>query len=129
MNDFLKLIEECAGDVIEDELGTTAVLISPDGEKQTMSALDEDEKLKCTVFRESRELDYKSGLEVIADRPVAVFRLRSLERIPKSGEAWLIRVQLSAFSEEMTSYEMSGPPKPGSSIGFINFRLRRVSQT
>lgn len=130
MTDLLKEFEECAGEIIEQDLGRKAILIDPDGKKYTKSALDPLEDLKCTIFQESHKIDVRTGFENLVDMPVAVFRLASLARIPKAGETWFVRVPKAVFGDEseMISYTLSGPPIPAKTIGFINLRLRKTSQ-
>jgi len=111
MSQLLRDIQNDLEIVINEDLGVKCVLISPDGQKQEKSALDQDKYLKCALFQE-----------------IASFHVRSLSRIPKDGEQWAVRIQLDPFSDELTSYAISGPPKPGRSVGFINLRLRRVTQ-
>lgn len=133
MTDLLKEFEECAGEIIETELGRKAILIDPDGKKYTKSALDPLENLKCAIFQESHKVDERTGVEHVTDMPVAVFRLASLARIPKAGETWLVRVPKTVFGDvgdesDLKSYTLSGPPIPAKTIGFINLRLRKTSQ-
>lgn len=130
MNDFLKELEECAGGIIEEELGRKVVLIDPDGKKHTKSALDPEENLKSAIFQESHEIDARTGFDHVTETPTAIFRLASLERVPKAGESWLIQIPKSVSGDEddTQSYMLSGPPKPAKTLGFINFRLRKASQ-
>jgi len=134
MTELLKRVEGIVGRVTESVAARKAVLISPDGVTYDKSALDPEQDLTCALFQESREMDYVSqgldGVDITSERPVAVFRRRSLERIPQDGETWLIRIDSGPFGESgsFVSYALSGPPKTGFSVGFINLRLRRVSQ-
>ena len=132
MTEFLKRVESIVGRVTEQTAARRAILIDEDGVTYDRSALDPEQYLTCTLFQESREMDYEVShdVNIKTDRPVAVFRERALVRIPIDGEKWLIRIQRSQFSEpdDMISYAMSGPPRTGHSVGFVNIRLRRVSQ-
>lgn len=130
MISLLQEFEECAGEIIEKETGRKVILIAPDGSKQKKSALDPEQDLKCSVFQESHEHDVRTGLEHIVDRPVVVFRLSSLERVPKAGENWIVRIPKSVFGDESEteSFTISGPPIQAKTAGFINLRLKRVSQ-
>ena len=127
MNDFLQSIREDAAFIIEEELGRKAVVIYSDGTEQTHSALDPEKELKCGFFQESREID-QSGYEVVSDKPVAVFSVKSLLRMPKPGERTIVKVQADAFSEELTSYQVVVRPRSGKTIGYINFQLQSISQ-
>lgn len=128
MSELLKEFEECAREIIMDDLGVKVVLISPDGKKQAKSALDPEEDLKCSVFRETLQHDVRTGQEHVVENPVAVFALASLDRVPKAGEDWLIRIPKSIFDEELESWMISGPPESSKTVGYINLKLREVSQ-
>jgi hypothetical protein len=140
-NKLLSRIYRDAGRTIEKELGTKAVLISPDGEKYTKSAVDEDgvaydestpaeerRDLECSVFQEHLNIDVRTGFDKVVDRPVAVFWRPSLERVPEDGERWLVQIPEGPLSDVLKSYVFSEPPKGSKTIGFINLRLRRVGQ-
>lgn len=128
MNDFLQQVEKDAGWIIESELARKVIVIWPDGEEQTKSALDSEKDLTCAFFQESLEIERETGYDRVSDRPVAVFRVRSLNRKPEPGERLMIKIQTSAFDEELTTYQMAGPPKSGKTIGYINLQLQSVSQ-
>jgi hypothetical protein len=128
MSDLLTEFEDCAGDIIENEMGLKAILIDPDGKEYGKSALDETQDLKAMLTRESLVYDTNSGAEVMAEKPVASFRVRSLERVPKDGENWVVRIQESVFSEDMKSFTLSGPPEFYRTIGHVNLNLQAISQ-
>ena len=129
MSELLREFEACAGDIIENEIGLKAVLIDPDGKEYSKSALDETQDLKCMPTRESLVYDANSGAEVMSEKPVATFRLRSLARVPKAGETWVVRIQESVFSEDMKSFTLSGPPEFYRTIGHVNLNLQELGQT
>ena len=129
MNELLKGFEACAGDIIENEMGLKAILIDPDGKKYSKSALDETQDLKAMLTRESLVYDANSGAEVMSEKPVVTFRIRSLARVPLDGENWIVRIQESVFSENMKSFTLSGPPEFYRTIGHVNLNLQELSQT
>jgi hypothetical protein len=126
---LLKDFEKCAGSIIENEMGLKAVLIDPDGKEYGKSALDETQDLKAMLTRESLIYETNTGREIMAEKPVATFRIRSLARIPKDGEKWVVRIQETPFSEDMKSFTLSGPPEFYRSIGHVNLNLQEISQT
>jgi hypothetical protein len=142
MNEFLQRIKEDARRTIEREAGTRAALIDPDGKLYEKSLVDENGEpygddvaaedrrdLLCWVVQEHRDIDVETGFDNVVDRPVAQFSLKSLERVPKGGERWIVRVASSPSDDTLVSFALSGPPKGGKSIGFINLRLRELSQS
>ena len=128
MNPLLREIQETAEEVISEEFGSKVTLLDENGVTYDKSALDAEEDLKGMLFNESTEYDINIGMEVVADRPVVSLAIRHLTKIPKAGEKWMVQVQLSPFSEDMTSFMLSGPPKNAKTIGFINLRLQKLSQ-
>jgi hypothetical protein len=128
MNEFRQQIENDAAFIIEEEVNSKAIMIYADGEKQTKSALDAEKDLMCWFVQESRELNRETGYDMISDRAVATFSVRSLNRIPNGAERCLVKIQADAFSENFTTYQIVGPPKSGRTIGFVNFQLQTVSQ-
>lgn len=128
MNQFLRQIEQDTADIIENEVGCKAVVVYGDGKEQTKSALDPAQDLMCWVVQESRTVDRETGYDMVSDRPVATFRKRALERIPTGAERCFVKVQMDVFSDELTTYQVAGPPKSGKTIGFVNFQLQSVSQ-
>ena len=122
--------EECVRDILENETGLKAVIIDPDGKKYEKSALEPEEYLKATVFQESLIYDLGTGMDVLSEKPVAIFAVRSLPRVPQAGEKnWVFRLQVSPFSEELLSFTMSGSPKPYKTLGFISIVLQQLSQS
>jgi len=130
MNKFLKRIEEDTAKIIEKRVGVKAVIIYADGKEQTKSAIDPEKDLMCWFVRESRMVDRETGYDTVSNRPMATFRTRALDRMPisKAGKHAFVRVKTSAFSEEMTIYQIAGPPRSGRTIGYINFQLQSASQ-
>lgn len=124
------MADEVVACVVEEEFAFKAVLIDPDGKKYDKSALDPEKDLTCAVFQESLAYDDQQGVDFLTDKPVAVFRNRSLSRMPKDGEKWILRVQKSIFSEDLTSYTASaaGSTKRYKTIGFTAFTLQSISQ-
>jgi len=128
MKSLLESFEETAADIIENEIGLKAILIDPDGKEYLTSALDESQNLRCMPTRESLTYDANSGAEILSEKPVATFRIRSLARVPKDGETWVVRIQESVFSEDMKSFTLSGPPEFYRTIGHVNLNLQELSQ-
>ena len=129
MSALLEEFEDCAGDIIENEMGLKVVLIDPDGKEYSKSALDETQDLKAMLTRESLVYDANSGAEIMSEKPVAAFRIRSLARVPLDGETWVVRIQESVFSEDMKSFTLFGPPEFYRTIGHVNLNLQELSQT
>lgn len=125
---MLREIQETAEEVISEEFGSRVTLLDENGVTYDKSALTPQEDLKGMIFNESTEYDINTGVEVISDRPVVSLAIRHLTRVPEAGEKWMVSVQLSPFSEDMTSFMLSGPPKNAKTIGFINLRLQKLSQ-
>jgi hypothetical protein len=128
MTSLLDSFEDCAGNMIEKEVGVKVILIDPDGKEYTKSALDPDKDLKGWFVQESLTYDFQTGVDVVSDKPVLSLRLRSLERVPKSGENWTIRVATKPDNDELKSFILAGAPKNRKTVGFINLGLGSVSQ-
>lgn len=141
MKNLIERLYATTGRLLEKSFGSRAVLIDPDGQIYKKSAVDEngdpyDEStpeeerrdLQCSVFREHTNVDVRTGFDNLVDRPVAVFWIKSLTRVPKSGEKWMIQVTRSPLDDTLESWVISEPPKTGRTIGFVNIRLRRARQ-
>jgi hypothetical protein len=128
MNRLLREIQKVTEEVIEKEVGQKVVLLDDEGREYDKSALNPENDLMGFLVSESLEYDINTGTEVLVDAPVLSLPLRALERIPQDGEKWIIRVQTSPFSEDLTSFTLSGPPKNAKTIGYINLKLQIVGQ-
>lgn len=128
MNRLLREIQKVTEEVIEKEVGQKVVLIDEDGREYEKSALNPENDLKGFFVSESLEYDINTGMEVVVDAPVLSLPLRALERIPQDGEKWFIRIQTDPFSDDLTSFTVSGPPKNSKTIGYINLKLQIVGQ-
>ena len=129
MSQLWREIQETTEEIFFDpEIGTKVILTDDNGVEYSKSAINPDDDLKGMLFSESTEYDGGSGVEVLSDKPVISLPIRHLARVPKDGENWMIRVEFDSFSEELTARTLSGPPKKGKTIGFINLRLQKLSQ-
>jgi hypothetical protein len=69
------------------------------------------------------------GNEIIVNDPVVSIHLEDLERVPETGEKWIVRIPEKIGSETMVNYTCERPVEINKSIGFITLRLVAVEQS
>lgn len=111
--------------------GLLVELIDPDGKKYNTDKIT-GEPLKSPLLTYDRtRVIPETGEDMIVAEPTVVLSRLSLERIPKAGETWTVRIQESPTSEIMVDYIISPTraPEGGKSLELIKLFLQRIEQS
>jgi len=131
MLNLRRLAEKDLGLTLEKDWGLPVILIDPDGNTITKK-VDTEEDLMGQVLYDTMSYDLDTGLPKISNNPIVVLRVSSLERVPKAGEKWFVRIPISPVENaEMGNFifDPTRPPEGGASIGFIRLYLIKAKQS
>lgn len=83
------------------------------------------------ILYDTITLNLETGQPIIANNPVVVLRVASLNPVPKAGETWMIKIpttpSLTATKQEFIM-DSDRAPEGGASIGYVKLYLRKVVQ-
>jgi hypothetical protein len=116
--------------MIEDisQFGIPVILISPDGIRQEFSVEDSTRVLAGRVTTSSFQTDI-NGNQIIGTDPKVILTLKSLVRIPKGDENWIVRIPLSPNSEVFTDHVLERCPLVAESFGTVTLYCTRIEQS
>ena len=115
-----------------DGYGLPVELTGPNGQTQVFKKGSTTEKLMGQVLYNTFSFNPDTGEDMVADDPIVVLALESLDVIPQNNETWLIRIPGNPRPDaQMVSYVRT-PTKAmkfNSSIGFVRIYLSSVQQS
>lgn len=123
-------VEKDLATTLEGEWSLPVILVGPDG-KTYNTSIHNDERLGGQVLYDIVRLSPDTGNDIVVNTPVVTLRRTSLERVPKAGEKWLVKIPIEPKeSAPLADFilDQDRPPEGGGSIGFIRLYLRRVVQ-
>ena len=104
----------------EKGFGIEIELISPDGVVYT--------EVFCRLVYSDVSLNL-DNVEIITNDPVVSIPFGQLDRIPKKGEKWVIKIPETISSSTLISCTYERPPERNDSMGYITLRLIRIEQS
>lgn len=111
--------------------GLLVELIDPDGKKYNTDIIS-GEPLKSPMLTYDRtRIQPETGEEMTVAQPVLTLSRLSLERVPKPGETWTVRIQESPTSLIMVDYIISPTraSEGGQSLEIIRLYLQKLEQS
>jgi hypothetical protein len=108
---------------LEGEWALPVTLISPDAETQT--------GIMGQVLYDTVRVNPETGEDMVVGNPVVSLRRSSLNRVPLSGENWIVKIPtIPSFTAPLEDFviDPTRPIEGGRSIGFIRLYLRKVVQ-
>lgn len=113
--------------------GLPVILISPDGEIQEFSANDPNTPrtipLTGRITFSRFDQDPTTGLPVRIDNPLVTLRISSLDRIPKAGENWVVKIpEKPQVDATKKTFFMEIAPRSGDSFQWIQIPLTELQQ-
>ncbi|MHA1288297.1 MAG: hypothetical protein ACTSPB_12910 [Candidatus Thorarchaeota archaeon] len=119
-------IEADLADTLEGEFALPVELISPTGETQIYKKGSTTELLSGQLLFDIRSVDPDTGMPIVVHKPVVVLRLTSLDRKPRPGEKWAVKIRSSITAgASMVAFVLEQATEDGQSIGFIRLYLTR----
>ena len=110
--------------------GVPVELIDPDGKKYDTDYATGAPLAAVQVLYDSAKADPATGGEMRVAVPVVVLSMASLERVPKDGERWFIRVPAVPGGEAKNHvFSTDRARADGRSLGFIRMYLQEASQS
>ncbi len=135
----MNLREQCEQDLsitLEGDFGLPVELVSPDGIEYKFSANSPDPlnplSIMGQVLYDTVRADPDTGEPITVNEPIVSLRRSSLDRVPVSGERWVVKIPTTpSLTAELEPFILSPtrPPAGGASIGFIKLYLQRISQS
>jgi hypothetical protein len=125
-----EIIESDLATTLEGDFGLPVVLIGPDGVTYDTSFNDPSTPLLGQILYDTRVDIPETGQEIIVHKPVVTLRRTSLERIPISGEKWIVKIPIvPQFDAPKVSFSLENPTEDGGAIGFIRLYLMELEQS
>lgn len=123
-------VESDLNDSLEGDWGLPVELISPDGVKQSTKKGNPQSLLKGQILYDTQSQDLETGEDILVHQPVVTLRRSSLDRVPLSGERWVVKIPLtSSLTAPLVTFLLERPSEDGSSIGFIRLYLTKAKQS
>ena len=129
MDNLRREIERDMIDTIEGEFIMPCELTSPDGITQKYMKNNPAKLLGGQVLYFTRETNPETGEPIIVNVPVVSLRLTSLNRIPRAGEKWHVRMPVSPVEGAPYIdfvFTADKNPEAGTDMGFTRFYLQRL---
>lgn len=113
---------------LEGEFKIDVTLIGPDGIEQVYKK-GTTEKLGGQVLYFTRRENPITGEVVVVNQPVLSLRISSLNRVPRQGETWYVKMPTSPVAGaplERFVQSADRAMESGTDIGFLRMYLQRV---
>lgn len=131
MENLRESLESDLFELLEGEWGMRVVLISPDGIVQDKRS-GTDKPLVGQVIYDTIHTNPTTGEVLVVGDPAVSLRITSLDRVPKSGEKWFVKVPESpAKGAPLVDYVLTDTraPEDGKSVGYIRLYPQKVMQS
>ncbi len=117
--------------IIEGDFGLPVILVSPDGVEYSKSFLDAEKDLVGKIDRSTFSFNPDNGESVIVQKPVISIRINSLERVPKDGEKWVVKIpEKNQPTDAKIDYVLCNDKavEMNTTIGYVKLYLMKVIQ-
>lgn len=124
-------IELDLGDTIESEYKMPVQITGPDGITQVYKKGSISVLLGGQVLYTTRKLNPETGEVIVINEPVVTLRISSLNRVPKAGENWYIKMPVSPVAGALYqafTFTPTHAPEGGQDIGIIKIYPQRIEQ-
>jgi hypothetical protein len=119
------------GFTLEGEFALPVELIDDAGKLYTTNFLT-GETLGGQILYDTNEENPDTGSLITSNEPIVVLKKDSLERVPKPGEKWVVRIPVTPSTtapKESFIVSKDRPPEGGNSLGIIRLYLQRNRQS
>lgn len=110
--------------------GLPVILISPDGIRYETDIISGESLKALTISYDRVTIIEETGEDVIVPDLIVTLSRLSLERIPKSGENWIVEIPKSPSCDIMIQYMISSTraTEGGKSLELIRLYLQELEQ-
>ena len=126
-------MERDLGSLLEGDFATPIELIAPDLATYSTSANDPQLPLMACLGHGSMSVSASSRAAddlgtIVTESTVVTLRRSSLTRVPKTGEAWLVRIAVQPTANAPAETFVLGGPVEESVLGIIRLTLTKAEQ-